>query len=219
MIFLKISLYVIAHQSILHTAVTAMNDVDDLKVGYNERFSHCEYFNRRKADYETFLTPTDFAMASELDDHWQNSDDWVLYNTEKFEGDMDINVIDLANIYRNVDNDDINSQNNVLYNAVRNRHQLWPSARIPYAISSQYSPYSRSIIAAAMEEYMKHTCVRWVPRSVKDYDYIYIVPDRGCYSMVGKTGGKQAVSLGTGCIQKGIVMHELMHAVGFFHEQ
>ncbi|VDN32477.1 unnamed protein product [Gongylonema pulchrum] len=39
-----------------------------------------------------------------------------------------------------------------------------------------------------MEEYALHTCVRWVPRSVDDYDYIYIVPDRGCYSMVGKTG-------------------------------
>lgn len=48
--------------------------------------------------------------------------------------------------------------------------------------------YSRSVIAAAMEEFAKRTCVRWVPRSVEDYDYIYIVPDRGCYSMVGKTG-------------------------------
>lgn len=47
---------------------------------------------------------------------------------------------------------------------------------------------SRSVIAAAMEEYAQRTCIRWVPRSTEDYDYIYIVPDRGCYSMVGKTG-------------------------------
>lgn len=47
---------------------------------------------------------------------------------------------------------------------------------------------SRSVIASAMEEYAQRTCVRWVPRSIEDYDYIYITPDRGCYSMVGKTG-------------------------------
>ncbi|VDK88963.1 unnamed protein product [Litomosoides sigmodontis] len=209
MIFLKISLSVIVHETILHIAVATMdNDADDLK-----------YFDRRKADSETFLTPSDFAMASELDDNWQNSDDWALYSSGKFEGDMDIDVIEPENIYPNVGNDDTNPQKNVLYNAVRNQHQLWPSSRIPYSMSSQYSPYSRSVIAAAMEEYAQRTCVRWVPRSVEDYDYIYITPDRGCYSMVGKTGGKQTVSLGTGCIQKGIIMHELMHAVGFFHEQ
>lgn len=36
MIFLKISLCVIVHETILHRAVAAMNDMDDLKVGYNE---------------------------------------------------------------------------------------------------------------------------------------------------------------------------------------
>ncbi|VDO27750.1 unnamed protein product [Onchocerca flexuosa] len=199
----------IVYETILYVAVAAMNDLHDLK-----------YFDRRKADSETFLMPSDFAMASELGDNdWQNNDDWALYSSGKFEGDMDISegdILELANTYPNVNSDDTYPQNNVLYNAVRNRHQLWPNSRIPYAMSNQYSPYSRSVIAAAMEEYTQHTCIRWVPRSVEDYDYIYIVPDRGCYSMVG---GKQTVSLGTGCIQKGIIMHELMHAVGFFHEQ
>ncbi|VDK60981.1 unnamed protein product [Onchocerca ochengi] len=212
MIFLKFNLCVIVYETILYVTVATVNDLHDLK-----------YFDRRKADSEAFLMPSDFAMASELGDNdWQDSDDWALYSSGKFEGDMDItegDILELTNTYPIVDSEDTYPQNNVLYNAVRNRHQLWPNSRIPYAMSNQYSSYSRSVIAAAMEEYTQHTCIRWVPRSVEDYDYIYIMPDRGCYSMVGKTGGKQTVSLGTGCIQKGIIMHELMHAVGFFHEQ
>ncbi|KHJ98666.1 shTK domain protein [Oesophagostomum dentatum] len=78
---------------------------------------------------------------------------------------------------------------------------------------------SRSKIAEAIEEYKKKTCIDFSPKSAADQDYIHIVPDDGCYSLVGRIGGKQPVSLGDGCIQKGIIIHELMHVVGFFHEQ
>lgn len=31
--------------------------------------------------------------------------------------------------------------------------------------------------------------------------------------------GSQVISLGNGCNRKGITMHEMMHAAGFWHEQ
>ena len=40
-----------------------------------------------------------------------------------------------------------------------------------------------------------------------------------CSSVIGHTGGKQVLNLGKDCLVNGIIQHELMHALGIFHEQ
>lgn len=73
-----------------------------------------------------------------------------------------------------------------------------------------------------MNEYHAKTCIKFIPRRSSDRDYITIESgNSGCWSSVGRIGGKQTVNLQSpGCVRKvGTVLHELLHAAGFLHEQ
>ena len=43
--------------------------------------------------------------------------------------------------------------------------------------------------------------------------------DYSCHTPVGYQHRRSDVTLGTGCLRKGTVMHEILHALGFWHEQ
>ncbi|XP_043078238.1 hatching enzyme 1.2-like [Puntigrus tetrazona] len=89
---------------------------------------------------------------------------------------------------------------------------------VPYIVSSEYSANDKLIMENAISTFHNKTCIRFVARSTET-DYISIENKAGCYSSLGRTGGKQVVSLyRQGCVYHGIVQHELNHALGFYHE-
>ncbi|GMT26259.1 hypothetical protein PFISCL1PPCAC_17556, partial [Pristionchus fissidentatus] len=94
----------------------------------------------------------------------------------------------------------------------------WPTGRIPYALSAKYNDRERAVLARSFSEYQKRTCIKFVPRTALDNDYLYIGKIDGCYSDVGRAGGRQELSLDDGCLQYDTAIHELMHSVGFYHE-
>ncbi|NP_001277932.1 astacin-like metalloendopeptidase isoform a precursor [Mus musculus] len=100
----------------------------------------------------------------------------------------------------------------------------WPKGvggfvEIPFLLSRKYDELSRRVIMDAFAEFERFTCIRFVAYHGQR-DFVSILPMAGCFSGVGRSGGMQVVSLAPTCLRKGrgIVLHELMHVLGFWHE-
>ncbi|XP_053305218.1 embryonic protein UVS.2-like [Spea bombifrons] len=90
---------------------------------------------------------------------------------------------------------------------------------VPYTISPDFSADEVDVITTAMQDFATLTCVQFIPRS-SEPDFVQIISDSGCWSYVGRIGGRQDLSLAkTDCMRRGTIQHELNHALGFFHEQ
>ncbi|KAG8431157.1 hypothetical protein GDO86_019341 [Hymenochirus boettgeri] len=93
------------------------------------------------------------------------------------------------------------------------------NVRVPYRLSNDYSENEKIFIRAALQEISTLTCVHLVERSTEE-DFLDIGSGSGCWSHVGKVGGAQYLSLmKTGCLSRGVIQHEVQHALGFYHEQ
>ncbi|XP_075885176.1 hatching enzyme 1.2-like [Nelusetta ayraudi] len=90
--------------------------------------------------------------------------------------------------------------------------------KVPYSLSSYFYESERKLIFDAMDVFHQKTCVRFVPY-IGQRDYLKIESKMGCWSTVGRNGGQQLLSLSVyGCMDRGIIQHELLHALGFHHE-
>ncbi|CAG2055066.1 unnamed protein product [Timema podura] len=80
-------------------------------------------------------------------------------------------------------------------------------------------------IHRGIDEFHQRTCIRLRPRTASDIDYVRVQGlNSGCWSMVGRRGRVQDLNLqpgvpGSGCFRHGTIVHEFLHALGFYHEQ
>ncbi|XP_051238549.1 high choriolytic enzyme 1-like [Dicentrarchus labrax] len=90
---------------------------------------------------------------------------------------------------------------------------------VPYVIANDYSSRERAVIERGLQSFHSVSCIRFVPRA-SERDYIHIQSLDGCFSYVGRRFNEQALSLKRqGCLYHDVVQHELLHALGFKHEQ
>lgn len=111
----------------------------------------------------------------------------------------------------------------VILREVRNH---WPDARVPYTMDEAFSADFKALIAAAMTEVHEKTCIRWVPKTEADTDFVHIYTTgaSACVATLGyhEGHGKHDLELKSGadggCKDKGVVIHEMMHNLGIGHE-
>jgi len=90
---------------------------------------------------------------------------------------------------------------------------------VPYTINCAegFSPREIEIIEKEFTIIEHATCIRFVNRTNEE-DYIEIIDGYGCWSWLGKIGGRQELSLDrNGCLEQGVTIHETIHALGYDH--
>lgn len=124
--------------------------------------------------------------------------------------------------------------------ATAKKDRIWDYGVIPYEIDGNFSGAHKALFKQAMKHWENFTCIKFVERNPLDHPNYIVFTERpcgslhiqnfpspehnfltfsGCCSFVGKRGqGPQAISIGKNCDKFGIVVHELGHVVGFWHE-
>ncbi|XP_065691169.2 meprin A subunit alpha isoform X1 [Patagioenas fasciata] len=102
-------------------------------------------------------------------------------------------------------------------NALRNETYRWKFP-VPYILSDNLDLNAKAVILQAFELFRLKSCIDFKPYEGES-SYIFFIKESGCWSMVGDLKTGQDLSIGTGCDYTAIVEHEILHALGFYHEQ
>ncbi|XP_036071902.1 meprin A subunit beta [Oryzias melastigma] len=101
---------------------------------------------------------------------------------------------------------------------IGNDETRWTSP-VPYVLNKSLDLNAKGIILRALDQFRLKSCIDFKPRDAEVY-YISIEKLDGCYSYVGRrVKNGQVLSIGADCDSIAVVEHEILHALGFFHEQ
>lgn len=133
----------------------------------------------------------------------------VINGQAVLEGDIVLGPIDQVEIPENV-SDAV---------AIKGSQYRWPDGgRVPYTFGSGLSNSEKGLIYKAITHINRKTNACFMPKRSYDKDYVEFVKKAGCWSYVGRRGGRQEASV-PGYCGFGAVVHEMAHALGMWHEQ
>jgi hypothetical protein len=94
----------------------------------------------------------------------------------------------------------------------------WANGIVPFEIDAGLPAAQQTAVQNALAHWRGRTRLAFPQRTASDPDWIRFVSGDGCSSSVGRQGGAQSITLGSGCGQ-GQAIHEIGHSVGLWHEQ
>jgi len=100
----------------------------------------------------------------------------------------------------------------------------WKGGIIPYRFDYRFPYNLRTLVDLGINDFKKFTCLKWIPKTSEHKAYVTFRSNgTGCNSGLGApVWGKGEVPINLqpkGCDSKATVIHEMMHAAGFKHEQ
>jgi hypothetical protein len=100
--------------------------------------------------------------------------------------------------------------------------KLWPSAQVPVGFAVGFPEHLKKEVNLALEYFNKETVMEFVaadPEIDQDIIVFQLRENAPCSSYLGRTGGQQPIYLNSKNCKAQDVLHELMHALAFVHEQ
>ncbi|OXA64333.1 Zinc metalloproteinase nas-1 [Folsomia candida] len=97
----------------------------------------------------------------------------------------------------------------------------WPNGRVPYTLDPNLDASDRAEVAKAIFNIESKTCIRFVPKSTSDINYVNIERDDnspgGGMAQLCMVGGRQWAKIKWRVAK--LITHELLHTLCFHHEQ
>ncbi|WKY11970.1 hypothetical protein Q1695_003495 [Nippostrongylus brasiliensis] len=128
--------------------------------------------------------------------------------SKMFQGDMALSRTQVNGIIDSMDG----RQKRQVY---KDMTRLWKSG-VFYDFDEGIDFKTKDVFRQGAKKWEEVTCINFTESKTAG-DKIVVIKSNGCWSLLGRNGSEQPLSLGDGCVHVGIVVHELGHALGLFH--